>query len=177
MTLFFLIRHGETDWSLNDKYSLKGEYRDLPSLTPTGISQAKEVSNDPRLKRASFILSSPYTRALQTAAIISKNTHLDINVEYNLREWQPDLNLEITNSIQLKNAIKDYENENGMYPLGITKPWESKSSLKSRVSSVLNKYLNYNYIIVVAHEQVIKSWINANEITFCKIYELLINNE
>lgn len=61
MALLFLIRHGETDWSLNDKYHLKGEYRDLPSLTRTGINQAKELSNDLRLKKATFILSSPYT--------------------------------------------------------------------------------------------------------------------
>jgi uncharacterized phosphatase len=175
MTLFFLIRHGETDWSLNDKYHLKGEYRDLPPLTLSGISQAKELANDLRLKKAEFILSSPYTRALQTAAIISKNTNLDITVEYDLREWQLDLNLEISNSIQLKNAVKDYENENGIYPLGIAKPWESKSLLKGRVIGVLNKYLNHNCIIVVTHEQVMKSLVNANEITFCKIYELLIN--
>ncbi|WP_157905681.1 histidine phosphatase family protein [Rickettsia endosymbiont of Culicoides newsteadi] len=44
MTIFFLIRHGETDWSLNEKHQLKGEYRDLPCLTPNGIRQANELS-------------------------------------------------------------------------------------------------------------------------------------
>ncbi len=96
MTIFFLIRHGETDWSLNDMYQLKGEYRDLPSLTPIGIKQTVDLSKDIRLEKAEFILSSPYTRALQTAAILSKNINLDITVEYDLREWQPDLNLEIS---------------------------------------------------------------------------------
>jgi uncharacterized phosphatase len=96
VTIFFLIRHGETDWSLNDMYQLKGEYRDLPSLTPIGIKQTVDLSKDIRLEKAEFILSSPYTRALQTAAILSKNINLDITVEYDLREWQPDLNLEIS---------------------------------------------------------------------------------
>lgn len=78
-------------------------------------------------------------------------------------------------SIQLKNAINDYENENGIYPLGMTKPWESKSALKGRVTGVLDKYLKHDYIIVVTHEQVIKSLVNVNEVAFCKIYELQIN--
>ncbi|MGI4776053.1 MAG: histidine phosphatase family protein [Janthinobacterium lividum] len=175
MTLFFLIRHGETDWSLNEKYHLKGEYRDLPSLTQNGINQAKELANDPRLRKAEFILSSPYTRALQTAAVISRIANLDIAVEYDLREWQPDINLEVSNLKQLKNAIDDYENEKGIHPLGITKSWESKSSLKERVSGVLNKYLKYDTIGVVTHEQVIKSLQDVDKIPFCKIYELIMN--
>lgn len=175
MTLFFLIRHGETDWSLNEKYHLKGEYRDLPSLTQNGSNQAKELANDPMLKKAEFILSSPYTRALQTAAVISRITNLDIIVEYDLREWQPDINLEISNLKQLKNAIDDYENEKGIHPFGITKPWESKNSLKERVSGVLNKYSKHDTIIVVTHEQVIKCWVNVDKIPFCKIYKLIIN--
>ncbi len=174
MTLFFLIRHGETDWSLNEKHKLKGEYRDLPSLTATGIQQAKELSNDSRLKKAELILSSPYTRALQTAAILSKNLNLDITVELNLREWQPDLNLEINNLTQLKTAVDDYEKENGVYPANITKTWESRKSLKNRVESVLKQYTHYHYVIVVTHEQVIKSWIHAYQIPFCSVHELKI---
>jgi len=135
MTVFFLIRHGDTDWSFmclrtclcvstrNHRYQLNGEYRDLPSLTPIGIKQASDISKNIKLEKAEFILSSPYTRALQTAAIISKNTSLDITVEYDLREWQPDLNLEISNQTQLKNAIEDYEKENGIYPPNVSKPW------------------------------------------------------
>ncbi len=59
MTIFFLIRHGETDWTLNEKYGLKGGYRDLPSLTPNGIKQASTLSNNLSLKQAALILYSP----------------------------------------------------------------------------------------------------------------------
>lgn len=37
-----------------------------------------------------MILSSPYTRALQTAAILSRELNIDLQVEFDLREWQPD---------------------------------------------------------------------------------------
>ena len=171
MALFYLIRHGETNWAINEKYLLRGEYRDLPPLTSTGIQQVKDLSNEARLKEAEFILSSPYTRTLQTAAILSKNLNLDISVELNLREWQPDLNLEISNLIQLQDAIDDYVRENGKYPSGITKTWEEKSALKERVEGVLKKYSDYGYVIVVTHEQVIKSLVNDHHIPYCSINE------
>lgn len=38
-----------------------------------------------------WFVSSPYTRALQTAAIISQKTNIDITVEMDLHEWMPDL--------------------------------------------------------------------------------------
>ncbi|MCC8483988.1 MAG: phosphoglycerate mutase family protein [Rickettsia endosymbiont of Labidopullus appendiculatus] len=174
MTIFFLIRHGETDWSLNEKHQLKGGYRDLPCLTPNGIRQVNELSKNLRLKNAELILSSPYTRALQTAAILSKNIDLDITVEFELREWQPDLGLGISNQIQLKSAIDDYERNNGIYPAGIPKTWESKNSIKDRIEGVLRRYLNYKYIIVVTHEQVIKTWVDAYQILHCSINELEI---
>lgn len=93
MTILFLIRHGETNWTLNEKYQLKGGYRDLPCLTSNGIKQVNELSNNLRLKDVALMLSSPYTRALQTAAILSKNIDLEIIVEFELQEWQPDLGL------------------------------------------------------------------------------------
>lgn len=174
MAIFFLIRHGETDWTLNEKYRLKGGYRDLPCLTSNGVKQAKGLSNNIRLKHAELILSSPYTRALQTAAILSKNIDLEITVEFDLREWQPDLGLGISNQMQLKNAINDYEKNNGIYPANAPKSWESKSSVKGRTEGVLRRYLHYKYVIVVTHEQVIKTWINAYQISYCSIHELEI---
>ncbi|MDY3908897.1 MAG: phosphoglycerate mutase family protein, partial [Eubacterium sp.] len=46
----------------------------MAPLTELGIKQAEEVSLSPLLEGCQVIVSSPYTRALQTAAIISKNT-------------------------------------------------------------------------------------------------------
>jgi broad specificity phosphatase PhoE len=172
MTDFFLIRHGETDWTLNEKYELKGASRDLPCLTKNGVREAKEISKDARLEKAEIIISSPYTRALQTAAIISKNINLDIIVEFDLREWQPDLNFGIENLHDLKNAVEDYQENDGIYPVGASKKWESKELLSKRANNVLKKYFDYSYVVVVTHEQLIKTWIDAVEIDRCFINEL-----
>ncbi len=37
MTTFYLVRHGEPDWEINEKYKLKGHDRDLVPLTQLGI--------------------------------------------------------------------------------------------------------------------------------------------
>jgi broad specificity phosphatase PhoE len=66
---------------------LKGHGRDLVPLTDNGIAQAKAAARDPRIGRSEIILSSPYTRALHTAAIVSMELGIDIKVEHDLREW------------------------------------------------------------------------------------------
>ena len=75
-----LVRHGEPTYEQVGKRGYIGQGRDLAILTEKGIRQAEEAAKDPRLIGAELIVSSPYTRALHTAAIISKNTNLDIKV-------------------------------------------------------------------------------------------------
>ena len=52
-----------------------------------GIKEIQNTSKDKRLCDAGIILSSPYTRALQTAAILSKELRIDMIVETDLHEW------------------------------------------------------------------------------------------
>ena len=66
------IRHGEPNKAEVDKRGFIGQGRDMAPLTELGIKQAEEVSLNPLLENCQVIVSSPYTRALQTAAIISK---------------------------------------------------------------------------------------------------------
>jgi broad specificity phosphatase PhoE len=80
MTKLVLIRHGEPDYSYVTERGFKGHGRDLGQLTASGIEQAKLAAKDSRLDGAELIVASPYTRALQTAAIISKERNLDISI-------------------------------------------------------------------------------------------------
>lgn len=67
MTLFYLVRHGETDWNL--QHRVQGS-SDIP-LNDTGRRQAAHTAT--LLARRSFdaIYSSPLSRASETADIIS----------------------------------------------------------------------------------------------------------
>ena len=91
MAKFYLIRHGEPDCTYGDNHGYIGQGHDLAPLNNEKIEEVVETSKDKRLKTAQIIISSPYTRALQTASIISKETGIDIVVEPDIREWQPDL--------------------------------------------------------------------------------------
>ena len=171
MTKFYFVRHGEPMWSLCEEYKLKGHGRDLVPLTQQGIHQAKEAAKDKRLMEAELIIASPYTRALQTAAILSRKLDLDIQVEFDLREWQPDLTFLYDTADTLTELYKDYEKHQGVYPPGEEKLWESKESLHQRVSRVLDKYLSYKCIIVVAHGMAFKTQRPEEEMAFCGIVE------
>ncbi|MFD0675667.1 MULTISPECIES: histidine phosphatase family protein [unclassified Paenibacillus] len=41
MTLYYLVRHGEPDWSLKDRRQLSSQRRDFVPLTERGIKQAE----------------------------------------------------------------------------------------------------------------------------------------
>ena len=72
MTKFYLVRHGDPDPTMAGKMIFKGRGRNFAALSEEGQKQIKNAATDPRLKDCEIILASPYTRALQSAAIISK---------------------------------------------------------------------------------------------------------
>ena len=63
-----LIRHGEQDYTVTEGRGFPGPARELAPLTERGVAQAEAVVKDARLQGCQLIVSSPYTRALQTAS-------------------------------------------------------------------------------------------------------------
>lgn len=68
MTRFYLVRHGETDW--NRLHRIQGS-SDIP-LNETGRGQALRVGGVLARHRFDLIVSSPLSRALETATIIAR---------------------------------------------------------------------------------------------------------
>lgn len=166
------IRHGEPDKSLVDKKGFRGQGRDMAPLSEKGKRQAREVSSSTLLDKSQIIISSPYTRALQTAAIISKNTGLEIHVEVDLHEFIPDKSFQLLGEDENRKLHKDFIKCKGEYPLGETRKWETISEIKSRVKPVLDKYLHYDKVIVVAHGGVIRRFVGQGIINHCEAIEL-----
>ncbi len=171
MTTFYLIRHGKPDYSPCDERGYSGFGRDLASLTKDGIEQAELSSRDERLKDAEIIISSPYTRALQTAAIISKNTGIEIKVEMDLHEWIPDLTYKYTSSEEAFELAKEFTKYRGVYPQNTNMNWESLESLRKRVINVVNKYTNYNKVIIVSHGMALRTITFIEEMKPAEIIE------
>jgi len=163
-----MIRHGEPDYKPCDDRIFIGHGRDLAPLTDKGIEQAKKVAKDPLLRGAKIILSSPYTRALQTAAFIASELKLDIKIEVDLREWQPDLTFTYKTSEEAFALGREYDLLKGIYPQGETRKWESTEMLSTRAVNCLKPYSNiYDKVVIVTHGMLMRQFINEPIIPHC----------
>jgi probable phosphoglycerate mutase len=76
----FAVRHGETAWSLSGQHTGR---TDVP-LTDEGRARASEVGDLLRGRQFALVLTSPFSRARDTAALAG---FADAAVDDDLREW------------------------------------------------------------------------------------------
>ena len=80
--LLFLFRHGETDW--NREGRLQG-HTDTP-LNPTGLAQARALTERLRPHRLDAVMSSDLARAWTTGRIVAEGLSVPLISEPGLRE-------------------------------------------------------------------------------------------
>lgn len=87
-----LVRHGEADYEATARRSpvYDGGRYDFAPLSKTGIRQVEQLIPALRLKDPSLIVSSPYTRALQTAGALAVSLGCQLTVDLDLHDWLPD---------------------------------------------------------------------------------------
>jgi len=168
-----LIRHGEPDVVPVDERGWIGQGRNFAPLSEKGVRQAKAVSHHPLLEGCQIIVSSPYTRALQTAAIISRDTGLDICVEVDLHEFIPDKTFQLKGAEENKLLHEDFLRCKGEYPPGESRKWETIAEIIQRTKPVLDRYVDMGYekIMVVAHGGVIRRYTGIADIAHCEVCE------
>ena len=81
MPELWLIRHGETAWSLSGKHTGR---TDVP-LTPRGIMEAEKLGRRLASKPFALVLTSPLSRARETCRLTGRLAQAQI--EEGLREW------------------------------------------------------------------------------------------
>lgn len=154
----YLIRHGETDWNLMNQRGVRGLAASLAPLTPLGRIQIDTIANDYRLQEADAILCSSFTRALESAALLSRKINKPLYVEYDLHEWLPQKDptavLDEHSLLEASEGLRQEIDEN-IRPEDV--PWESLAEVKQRVLGVLERYQNFSQLIVVTHAVVISS--------------------
>lgn len=156
MALFYLVRHGEANYEYMFENGFWGFGRDFAPLSEKRKRQAEITAKDTRLSNAELIVSSPYTRALQTAQIISRETGIRVEVDIDLHEWIPDESNQYETSEESFAFSKEFTKFNGEYPPGEKCRWESLSHMRKRVIRVADKYSDYNKVIFVGHGMVFR---------------------
>jgi broad specificity phosphatase PhoE len=80
-TIMHFVRHGQSHFNLG--YQQQGFDPQTPdaALTPRGFEQAENVARRLADQNVRTIISSPYTRALQTSAAISDHLKIPVHVE------------------------------------------------------------------------------------------------
>lgn len=157
MAKFYLVRHGEPDYSNVEECGYWGVGRDFAPLSETGIKQAEKTAMDVRLKTADMIVSSPYTRALQTAQIISHYTGIKVVVETKLHEWQPDLTNRYKTPDEVMALNEEFVMCRGVCPEGEQVRWETLEHMRTRMKEIADKYAGYNEVIMVGHGMALRT--------------------
>lgn len=157
MAIFYLVRHGKTDYSEQNKKVYQGFGVNLSPLDEQGVEEIKNTAKDERLRSADIILSSPYTRAVQTAAILSKELQKDIIIETDLHEWLANKNYVYESDEAAEKNYREFVKNNGVYPDDKDLDWEDVFTIRRRVLAVFDRYRHYPKVIVACHGMLIQS--------------------
>jgi broad specificity phosphatase PhoE len=77
-----LLRHGQTQLSVDKRFSGTGD----PVLTEVGLAQAAAAASHLARSKATAVISSPLSRAHQTATAVAAALGLEVEVEEGFRE-------------------------------------------------------------------------------------------
>lgn len=148
----YLIRHGQTDFNLND---LIQGWSDNP-LNENGIRQAIEIANKIKYIRFDVIYSSDLKRAIQTAEIIKQHLDYDVKIvlepklrEQNMGDWEGKKTPNVIENykelfLQIKSDPFKYNPPNG----------EKFIDVVNRVHTFLTelKDKDYDNVLIVGHQ-------------------------
>ena len=147
---YLIMRHGQHDNDICTSLGFVGQGLELAPLTAEGERQAEGAAHSALLDACPLIVSSPYTRCMQTAAVISRLRGIPMTVELDLHEWIPDLTGQ--NRKEDYAALDgDYERCRGAYPDGESRRWESLAAVESRLRRVFDRYSGVDGTLLVMH--------------------------
>ena len=108
----WLVRHGETEWARLGRHTGR---TDIP-LTDTGRAQARAVGGRLAGQRFALVLTSPLSRASETAAIAG---FPDAIADPDLQEWDYGA-LEGRTTVEIQRDFPDWTIWRGPWPAGET---------------------------------------------------------
>ncbi|WP_039987419.1 histidine phosphatase family protein [Vibrio owensii] len=151
------VRHGVPDFTLADERQMTQLEKDYAPLCREHLPVLQERLNHAVFDDADIIISSPYTRALQTAEILNRHRDLPLFVEHDLREWRADKE---GGYITLNERDRRWLEYRELLKAGIPMTdnrYEHVDELKARAELVLDLYRQYRKVVVVSHFNVFEA--------------------
>ncbi|WP_104034258.1 histidine phosphatase family protein [Vibrio jasicida] len=151
------VRHGVPDFTLADERQMTQLEKDYAPLCREHLPELQEKLNHAVFDDADIIISSPYTRALQTAEILNRHRDLPLFVEHDLREWRADKE---GGYITLNERDRRWLEYRELLKAGIPMTdnrYEHVDELKARAELVLDRYRQYRKVVVVSHFNVFEA--------------------
>ena len=175
----YLMRHGEPTYRDTEALGLPGMGAELGPLTPEGILQAEEAAKDPRIQDTDLIVASPYPRALQTAAIVSRRIDRPLEVAVGIYEWLPRTDFAAATHAEITESWHEYMRNAGVHTAQDKFPdWETHASMRVRARDAIAPYLKRSDIrklLIVCHGGIMRALTgqpSLPKIRFCEIMEL-----
>ncbi|MGR5520146.1 histidine phosphatase family protein [Vibrio sp. PNB22_4_2] len=151
------VRHGVPDFSLADERQMTQLEKDYAPLSRDHLPVLQEKLNHPIFDEAEIIISSPYTRTLQTAEILNRHRGLSLFVEHDLRVWRADKEGGYITLNERDRRWYEYREQlKACIPMTDTR-YEHVDELKARAESVLERYRQYRKVVVVSHFNVFEA--------------------
>lgn len=138
--MIYIVRHGQTNWNLEGRYTGR---TDIP-LNNNGIKQANIIKEELKNIRFDKVLSSPLIRTYETAQIICNNPIIKDNriIERYNGDLEGKLKTKITTSIDFNNPNEKNHNKESII--------EFRERIKSFFDEITTLYKGKN-ILVVTH--------------------------
>ncbi len=150
-----LVRHGEVDYAGVDAYApvYRGARGDFAPLTDSGVAQVTTTaaSLDVRNPR---IVCSPFTRTVQTAAIVAQRFGTQFTIDLELHDWLPYL--DGATGYTYDEWLRVFERYQACSDPGTTRTWESDEEMHARIVRVVRRHLGEMDLVLVTHEVLIK---------------------
>lgn len=160
MTTFYIVRHGETEWNLEQR--LQG-WLDSP-LTQRGKEQASSLSAALRDIHFDACIVSSSGRALETARLLLVGRAVELMIEDSLREiylgnWQGKRVRDILMSEERTNYLT-YSERPELYIPSHTESFEAVTARAIHTLSSIAERFPTGKILVVSHGVTVKCIVN-----------------
>jgi broad specificity phosphatase PhoE len=154
MTRMYIVRHGETQWNREEVF--RGS-KDIP-LNETGKKQAQRVGNYFSKRHIDRIISSPLSRAIQTAEAVSSAT----GIKFESAKEFADMNFGIWEGLSLREVEERFPTDFRLWKASPDKlrveSGETLAMVRDRISAGLANIScdREDAVVIVTHRVICK---------------------